>query len=153
MDYILILYSLILCFCLLTFSLLYILFPENITLSPHISWFVLYLILQAFTNQNATHTILASYYYYYCLHWSFSHQRQLMVFHWSLSDSKSRQVFRTLLSILVVLNNVVWMVSTRPPTSNSSSPFSNPMVNVIIIIIIIIEFCKNRNLYYLRHDS
>ena len=30
-----------------------------------------------------------------------------MVSHWSLSDSKSSQVFRTLLSILVDLNNVV----------------------------------------------
>ena len=50
-----------------------------------------------------------------------------MVFHWSLSDSKSLQVSRTLLSILAVLKNaVVWMVSTRPPTSKSSSPFSNP---------------------------
>ena len=55
-----------------------------------------------------------------------------MVFHWSLSDSKSLQVFRTLLSILAVLNNVVvWMVSTRPPTSKSSSPFSNPLVAVL----------------------
>ena len=54
-----------------------------------------------------------------------------MVFHWSLSDSKSPQVSRTLLSILAVLNNaVVWMVSTRPPTSKSSSPFSNPWVTV-----------------------
>ena len=52
-----------------------------------------------------------------------------MVFHWSLSDSKSPHVSRTLLSILAVLNNaVVWMVSTRPPTSKSSSPFSNPLV-------------------------
>ena len=52
-------------------------------------------------------------------------------FYWSLSDSKSPQVFRTLLSILAVLNNaVVWMVSTRPPTSKSSSPFSNPLVTV-----------------------
>ena len=33
---------------------MYILFPENISLFPLISWFVLYLILQAFTNQNAT---------------------------------------------------------------------------------------------------
>ena len=48
-----------------------------------------------------------------------------MVFHWSLSESKSPQVSRTLLSILTVLNNViVWMVSTRLPTSNSSSPLS-----------------------------
>ena len=54
-----------------------------------------------------------------------------MVFHWSLSDSKSPQVSRTLLSILAVFNNaVIWMVSTRPPTSKSSSPFSNPLVTV-----------------------
>ena len=44
---------------------------------------------------------------------------------------KSPQVSRTLLSTLAVLNNVVvWMVSTRPPTSNSSSPFSKPFVTV-----------------------
>ena len=54
-----------------------------------------------------------------------------MIFHWSLSDSKSPQVSRALLSILAVLYNaVVWMVSTRPPTSKSSSPFSNPLVTV-----------------------
>ena len=54
-----------------------------------------------------------------------------MVFHWSLSDGKSPQFSRTLLSILAVLNNaVVWMVSTRQPTSKSSSPFNNPLVTV-----------------------
>ena len=54
-----------------------------------------------------------------------------MVFYWSLSDRKSPQVSKTLLSILAVLHNaVVWMVSTRPPTSKSSSPFSNPLVTV-----------------------
>ena len=54
-----------------------------------------------------------------------------MVFHWSLNDSKSPQVSRTLLNILAILNNaVVWMVSTRPPTSKSFSPFSNPLVTV-----------------------
>ena len=54
-----------------------------------------------------------------------------MVFHWSLSDRKSPHVSRTLLSILAVLNNVVvWIVSTRPPTSKSSSPFSNRLVPV-----------------------
>ena len=54
-----------------------------------------------------------------------------MSFHWSLSDSKSPKVFRTLLGILAVLNKaVVWMVSTRPPTSKSSRPFSNPLVTV-----------------------
>ena len=54
-----------------------------------------------------------------------------MVFHLRLSDSKSPQVSRTLLSILTVFNNaVVWMVSTRPPTSKSSRPFNNPLVTV-----------------------
>ena len=54
-----------------------------------------------------------------------------MVFHWSLSDSKSPQVSRTLLSILAVLNNaLVWMISTRPPTSKSSTAFINPLVTV-----------------------
>ena len=54
-----------------------------------------------------------------------------MVFHWNLSDSKSPQVSRTLLSILAVLNNaVVWMVSTRPPTSKSSRAFRNHFVTV-----------------------
>ena len=50
-----------------------------------------------------------------------------MVYHWSLSDSKSPQVSKTLLSILVVLNNaIIWMVSTRPVISKSSSPCTNP---------------------------
>ena len=54
-----------------------------------------------------------------------------MVFHRSLKDSKSPQISRTLLSILAVLNNVVvWMVSTRLPTSTSSSPFNYPLVTV-----------------------
>ena len=72
---------------------------------------------------------------FYYLHWSFSHQLQLMVFYWSLSYSMSPQVSRTLLNILAVLNNVVvWMVSTHPPTSKSSGPFSNPLVNVLFKI-------------------
>ena len=55
-----------------------------------------------------------------------------MVFHWSLNNSKCHQVSRTLLSILAVLKNIlVWMVSTRPPTSKSSSAFSNPLVTVL----------------------
>ena len=61
----------------------------------------------------------------------FLHQLTLMVFYRSLSDSKSPQVSRTLLSILAVFNNaVVWIVSTRLPTSKSSSPFSNPFVTI-----------------------
>ena len=73
-----------------------------------------------------------------------------MVFHWSLSDSKSPQVSRTLLSILAVLNNaVVWMISTRPPTSKSSSPFSNPFVTVpnAPITIDIIVTCMFHNFF------
>ena len=84
---------------------------------------------------------LANYYYYYL---SFSHQRKQMVPHWRLSDSKSSQVSRTLLSILAVFSNaVVWMVSTRQPTSKSSWPFNNPLVTVQkapIIIGIIVTF-------------
>ena len=54
-----------------------------------------------------------------------------MVLQCSLSDRKSPEVSRTLLRILAVFNNaVVWMVSTRPPTYRSSSPFSNPLVIV-----------------------
>ena len=54
-----------------------------------------------------------------------------MVSHWILSDSKSPQVSRTLLCILADLNKaVVWMVSTRPIISKSSSPCTNPLVTV-----------------------
>ena len=53
-----------------------------------------------------------------------------MVFHWSLSDSKSPQVSGTRLSILAVLCNAVWIVSTRPLTSKSSRPFNNLLVTV-----------------------
>ena len=74
----------------------------------------------------------------------FSHQHKLMVFHWRLSDSKSPQVSRILFSILAVFNNaVVWMVSTRSPTSKSSRPFNNPLVTMPkapITISIIVTF-------------
>ena len=54
-----------------------------------------------------------------------------MVFHWNLKDSKSPQISRTLLSSLVVLNNIlIWMVTTRPPTSKFSSLFNSPLVTV-----------------------
>ena len=53
-----------------------------------------------------------------------------MVFYQSLSDIKSPQVSRTLLSILVDLDNaVVWMISTRPFISKSP----NPLVTVQIV--------------------
>ena len=45
--------------------------------------------------------------------------------------SPSAQVSRTLLSILANLNNaVVWMVSSRPLISTSSTPCTNPSVTV-----------------------
>ena len=67
-----------------------------------------------------------------------------MAFSWSFSNSKSPQVSKTLLSILAFLNNaVVWKVSTRPPTSKSSSLLNNPLVtvpNAPITIGIIVTF-------------
>ena len=70
-----------------------------------------------------------------------------MVFHWSLGDSKSPQVSRTLLSILAILNNaLIWIVSTRPPTSKSPSPFNNslfPVPKAQITIDIIVTFMFN----------
>ena len=54
-----------------------------------------------------------------------------MVIHWSLSDSKPPQVSGTLPSILAVfINAVVWIVSTRSPTSKYSRPFNNSFVTV-----------------------
>ena len=54
-----------------------------------------------------------------------------MVIPRSLSDSKSPQVSKTLLNIMAVFKNaVVWIVSTRPPTSKFSSSFSNPIVTI-----------------------
>ena len=80
-----------------------------------------------------------------------------MVFHWRLSDSKSPQVIRILLSILAVLNYVVvWMVSSRPPTSKSSRPFNNPLVTVPkapITIGIIVTFMFHSFFYSLPRSS
>ena len=51
-----------------------------------------------------------------------------MVFHWSLSDSKFRQVSRILLSFLADLSSsVLWMVSARPPISDTSSSLGTPL--------------------------
>ena len=67
-----------------------------------------------------------------------------MIFHWNWSDSKSPQTSMTLLSILAALNNaVVWMTSTRPIISKSSSPYTNPLgivPSVPITIGIIVTF-------------
>ena len=72
-----------------------------------------------------------------------------MVFHWSLSESKSPQVSRTLLSILAVLNNaVVWMVSTRPPTTKSSSPFSKHACSTVFFN----SLARSRYLSFFLHS-
>ena len=80
------------------------------------------------------------YYYYYYLLTKFFHIN--VSFHWRLSDSKVPRVSRTLLS-RVFNTAVVWMVSTRPPTSKSSRPFNKPLVTVPkapITIVIIVTF-------------
>ena len=54
-----------------------------------------------------------------------------MVFHRSLSESKYPQVSRIPLRILAVLSNaVIWIVSTRPPTSKSFRILNNSLVIV-----------------------
>ena len=67
-----------------------------------------------------------------------------MVFYRRLSPGKAPQVSRTLLSILADLSNaVVWMVSTLPLISKSSSPLTSPLVSVprtTITIGIIVTF-------------
>ena len=59
----------------------------------------------------------------------FSHQCELVIFHWN--DSKSLQVSRSLLGILIdVDNGVVCMVLVLSLISDSSSPFSKPLGTV-----------------------
>ena len=60
------------------------------------------------------------YYYYYCISCDFFKPVLTSGFYWSLNDSKSPQISRTLLSILITLNNVViFMLLIRPLISNS----------------------------------
>ena len=73
------------------------------------------------------------YYYYYYTCERFSLQLYPMISHWSLNDSMSPQVSRTLLSILTDLNKaVVWMVSTPPIISKSSSIIINVLTTLTI---------------------
>ena len=82
-------------------------------------------------------------------------------FEWQQVSSISR----TLLSILAVLNNVVvWMVSTRHPTSKSPSPFNKRLVTVpkapitigIIVIFMFHSFfnslARSRYLSFFSHS-
>ena len=78
------------------------------------------------------------------LFWEFLTPALANSFVLNLSDCKSPQVSRILLSTLADLNNaVVWMVSTRPLCSNSSSPCTNPLFTVpreSITIVITVTF-------------
>ena len=61
-----------------------------------------------------------------------------MVSHWRWNDSKSPQISRILLNILTDHNNtVVWIVSTCPLISKSSSPFTNSFRIVSSVLITI----------------
>ena len=83
-----------------------------------------------------TYSWLCIYYLFIWSNFNFWHNSKwvrfivVIIIH-SLELFKSALVSGTLLSILSVLNNaVVWMVSSRPPISKSSSLFSNPLVTV-----------------------
>ena len=81
------------------------------------------------------------YYYYYFTPWEFF----TSAFEDGLSlEFEWQQVSRTLLGIQPVPNYaVVWMVTTRPPTSKPSSPFNSPLVTLLnapITIGIIVTF-------------
>ena len=98
--------------------------------SRYLSLFSLSVDFTLWSAGKAKSTIRQVLYYYYSFREFFT-SALADGFHWSLSDRKSPQVSRTLLSIQAVFNNaVVWMVSSRPPTSKSSRPFSNPLVTV-----------------------
>ena len=114
--------------------------------------------------------LIKNYYYYYYYYYYLL----IRVFHISFSWWSSTgvwviashfQVSNTLLGILVVLNNaVVWIVSTRPPTSKSSTPFNNLLVTVPktpITIGIIVTFmfhsffnslARSRYLYFFSYS-
>ena len=71
-------------------------------------------------------TVTFMFHYDYLLLWWFftpaSADKFLLEIEW-------QQVSRTLLNILAILIiAVIWVVSTRPPTSKSSRPFNNPFV-------------------------
>ena len=67
-----------------------------------------------------------------------------MIPYWSLSDNNSLEVSRTLLSNRADPNNaVVWVVSTRPFISKSSSLFITHLVSPSLSCLIAISiFCK-----------
>ena len=102
----------------------------KVSFSPRILIFFLIWKFYFFRHLSFSAFLYYYYYYYYYSFLSFSHQLESMVSHGSLSDSKCPQVSRTLLSILADLcYAVVWMVSTRPLITKSSSPWISPLVS------------------------
>ena len=81
---------------------------------------------------NNSFPILKQRTYYNKLLASFTHQHLLVVIHWSLGDIESPLASRTLLSILVDLNNAVfWRVSVFPRV---------PSVLTTIVIVVTLMF-------------
>ena len=82
----------------------------------------------------------------------FSYQHYLIVFYWYLSDSRSPQVTRTLLSILVGLNNaVVTIVLIHPQFSISSNLLTNVFgtVQIALAITVITITLMSNNIFVL----
>ena len=130
---------------------LYAKFPENVEIySLGLNWFVHIPFGSMIKFQLLTLLLLVVVVVFYIFACS-SHQRWQMVFQWTLIDSKSPQVSRTLLNILANLNNtVVWMVSTHPLISISSSSWTSPLgtvpkapVKIGIIVILMFHIFFN----------
>ena len=105
-------------------------FFTSLSRSRYLFFFSLSFNFTLWSARTAKSTILQAYYYYY-------YYLLVRVFHIALADGLAlewQQVSSSLQDssqYFAVLNNVVvWMVSTCPPTSKSSSPFSNSLVTV-----------------------
>ena len=82
-----------------------------------------------------------------------------MVFRWSLSESKSPQVSKTLLSVLVDVNNIIiWMISFCPLISKSPSLIIYPLVTItrapitigitVTFMFIVFSVCNTMEYYH-----
>ena len=128
-------------FCEFSIPLLTGIFPwsSNVGKFSQISWNLLFALISWFTSlfswsleivprASAATSIPVIIIIIIILLVSFSQQCSLMVFHKNLRDSKCPQLSRTLLIILVYLQNVaVWMVSIIVLIFTSSSPFSKSL--------------------------
>ena len=126
--------------CFFTFNLL---LGSVLILFVPLSIFCVYLVMNL-TISSGTLNIFITVYYLFLwdrvikLFWTLSISWLHFFFFYSfesfshnLGDSKSPQVSRTLLSMLVDLNNaIVCMVSTRPLIPKSSSAYMNTLVTV-----------------------